>query len=294
MLNLKTDIGNKGKQMTASPFTLYNAGLYDFSTLRQLPWPDWRFFALKLFGCKDEPHKIGGLRLDGKLKGASVLIFNHHENAGKRIDEETIQDIHSEVGKRIGSKFFVIAPRGVFDFQQDYIDLDGVRYYALRIPYSAINELHQREFTALAQPTDERAVNDIVDAWGFDFIQPPVVEYSVGTRRRGGGLEGFLKLKKFQSRARLRGEDVRGGLESFSMLMLDFNFDGGIFDLDNVYFAHEMEGSNWECSFSSQEIGKQVMAVFIDYHGNEAREIIPGRLLGGNLKEGSGKAKVLA
>lgn len=108
-------------------------GLYDFSTLKKLAWTDWRFFALQLFGCKDEPHTIGGLVLDGKLKGAGVLVFNHHENPGKRIDEESIQTIHSAVGKKIGRKFFIIAPRGVFDFQQDYVDLEGVRYYALRI-----------------------------------------------------------------------------------------------------------------------------------------------------------------
>ncbi|MDQ3252643.1 MAG: site-specific DNA-methyltransferase, partial [Acidobacteriota bacterium] len=40
MLNLRSEIGNKGKALKAKPFTLYNAGLYDFSSLRQLPWPN--------------------------------------------------------------------------------------------------------------------------------------------------------------------------------------------------------------------------------------------------------------
>ena len=291
MLNLSRDIGNKGPRRDPQPFTLHNAGLYDFSKLKELPWEDWRFFALKLFGCKDEPHKIGGLKLDGKLKGASVLVFNHHENPGKRVDEETIQDIHSAVGKRVGTKFFIIAPRGVFDFQQDYIDLDTVRYYALRIPYSVIHELHQREFAALAQPSDEGAVNDIVDAWGFDFIQPPTVGYEVGCRRAKGESESFLKLKKFQSRARLRGQEVRGGLESFSMLMFDFDYDGNLFELDCFYFAHQMKESDWECGFPLQKIGKQVMAVFIDLHGNEAREVIPGVRFGAKLKGKKGRGK---
>ena len=166
---------------------------------KQLQWSDWRFFALQLFGCKDEPHTIGGLALDGKLKGASVLVFNHIEQPGRRIDEETIQDIHLAVGKKIGRKFFIIAPRGVFDFQQDYIDLDGVRYYALRIPYSVINELHHRDFIALKQPNDESAVNETVDAVGFDFIQPPKVEWSVSVKKRKGELfdEACLKDQAF-------------------------------------------------------------------------------------------------
>jgi len=75
---------------------------------------------------------------------------------------------------------FIIAPALTFDFQQDYLDLDDVRYYALRIPYSIIHELHQREFTALKQPADELAVNDTVEAVGFDFIRMPELKYECG------------------------------------------------------------------------------------------------------------------
>ena len=282
MLNLKSEIGNKGKSLKSKPFTLYNAGLYDFSSLRQLPRADWRFFALQLFGCKDEPHTLGGLKLDGKLKGHSVLVFNHHANPGKSIDEDTVRDIHAAVGKKIGRKFFIIAPRGAFDFQQDYLDLDGVRYYALRIPYSIINELHSRAFTALKQPSDETAVNDTVDAVGFDFIQPPQVDWTVSVRKRKGQLldEACLKIKKFASRARIRGEDKRGGLDTFSMLMLDFDYDGEVFDLDAVFYAHQMETEDWQAWFPVEGVGENVMAVFTDIYGNEAQEIIPRDKLG--------------
>lgn len=277
MLNLKAEIGNQGKALKLQPFTLYNAGLYDFSKLKQLPWADWRFFCLQLFGCKEELHTIGGLQLDGKLKGASVLVFNHHEKPGAGIDEETVRSIHAAISKKIGRKFYIIAPRGVFGFQQDYIDLDGVRYYAMRVPYSIINELHQREFTALKQPNDEMAVNDTVDSVGFDFIQPPKVKWAVGVNASKGQLvkEAFLKIDKFESRARLRGEDTHGGMETFSMLMLDFDYNGDVFDLDAVFYNHQMEAAGWEARFSAESLGNNVMAVFTDTHGNEAREVIP-------------------
>jgi DNA modification methylase len=187
LLSLQSDVGtNKGKTITAKPFALYNAGLYDFSTLKDLTWESWRFFSLQLFQCRDEPHKIGGIRLDGYLKGASVLIFNHQNQPGVRIDEETIQSMHDALGSKIGSRMFIVAPALVFDFQQDYITIDRVRYYALRIPYSIIHELHQREFVALTQPADELAVNDTVDAVGFDFVRRPELEYSVGAKQGGG------------------------------------------------------------------------------------------------------------
>jgi DNA modification methylase len=282
MLNLRADIGNKGKALKANPFTLYNAGLYDFSSLRQLTWTDWRFFALQLFGCKDEPHKIGGLQLDGKLKGASVLVFNFHERPGQRIDRDTVEQIHEAVGKKGGRKFFIIAPRGAFDFQQDYIDLDGVRYYAMRIPYSIINELHSREFTALEQPKDEKAVNATIDSVGFDFIQPPLVQWKVGINALEGNLfnQAYLKIKSFKSRVRLRNEDVYGDLETLSTIMLDFNFDGEVFDLDAVFYGDELKKTEWEARFPYEGLGEKIMVVFLDIHGNEAREVIPREVFG--------------
>ncbi len=283
MLSLRKSIGNsKGPRIKPKPFVLYNAGLYDFSTLRKLPWEDWRFFALGLFGCKDEPHKIGGLSVDGKLKGAAVLVFNHLENPGKDIDEETILSIHAIVGKKIGRRFFIIAPRGVFRFQQDYLEFDGIRYYALRIPYSVISELHSREFTALQQPNDEKAINALVESVGFHFIQAPVVSWGVTIKKRKDQLfeEACLTIKRFKSSARLSNDDAQGGLEAFSMLMVDYNYDGEVFDLDAAFFAHQIEAQKWEALFPADSVGEKIMAVFVDIHGNESRIVIPREKFG--------------
>jgi DNA methylase len=283
MLNLRQEIGNKGRAVKPKPFTLYNAGLYDFSRLRELPWESWRFFALQLFQCRDEPHKIGGIALDGYLKGASVLVFNHQKQPGVRIDEETIRSLHEALGSRVGSRMFIIAPALTFDFQQDYIDLDDVRYYALRIPYSIIHELHQRDFTALKQPADELAVNDTVEAVGFDFIRTPELEYECGVNQRNGELlpEVFICIKTFKSEAVVR-EPLRkkGNRETLSMVMLDYDYNGDVFDLDAVFFADPIEKAGWEIRFPVESVGEQVMAVFIDIYGNEAKEVIPGERLG--------------
>ncbi len=259
------------------PFTLYNAGLYDFSKLKELPWVSWRFFALQLFQCRDEPHKIGGVQFDGYLKGASVLVFNHTKNPGARFTEETLEEIHEAVGKRVGNKMFIIAPALTFDFQQDYIDLDGVRYYALRIPYSIINELHQREFTALKQPSDEMAVNDTVEAVGFDFIRTPELKFKCGADKRKGDKPdgGIIKIQTFKSEAVVR-EPLRkkGNLETLSMVMLDYDYDGEVFDLDAVFYADALAKADWEVRFPLESLGAKLMAVFIDIYGNEARVVL--------------------
>lgn len=283
MLNLRQKIGNKGQALKLQPFTLYNAGLYDFSKLKELPWESWRFFALQLFQCRDEPHKIGGIKLDGYLKGASVLVFNHQMQPGVRIDEETIRSLHEALGTKVGNRMFIIAPTLTFDFQQDYIDLDEVRYFALRIPYSIIQELHQREFTALKQPSDELAVNDTVDAVGFDFIRTPELKYECGSCKMESKLlsEAFIRIKIFKSDAVVR-EPMRkkGNLETLSMMMLDYDYDGNIFDLDAVFYANEIEKAGWEVRFPLESIERQMMVVFVDIYGNEARELIPAERFG--------------
>lgn len=269
MLNLRSGSDDQSDEFKIKPFTLYNAGLYDFESLRRLPWESWRFFALQLFGCKDEPHKIRGFQLDGKRLGASVLVFNHFDKG--TVSRETIADIHASIGKQVGNTCYIIAPRGAFLFQEDYVELDGMRYYALRIPYSFINELHAREFSALTQPADEDAVNETVEAVGFDFIQAPAVEFTTGTLRD----TAFLKLSKFESRARVRGADKLGGFETFSMVLVDFGFDGNLFNLDSVFYAHDISEKNWTLTFPLKHLRGNAMFVFLDVYGNEARIVVP-------------------
>jgi len=279
MLNLRKEIGNKGKKLKSKPFTLYNAGLYDFSKLKELPWDSWRFFALQLFQCREEPHTIGGISLDGYLKGASVLVFNHMKELGVRIDEETVASLHEALGSRVGNKLFIVAPALTFDFQQDYIDLGDVRYYALRIPYSIIHELHQREFTALKQPSDEMAVNDTVEAVGFDFIRTPELKYKAGLERKKDEQfeHGFIKITTFKSEAVVREPyKKKKNLETLAMVMLDYNYDekSQVSGLNDIFYADAIENDGWKVRFQIENLGKKIMAVFIDIYGNEARVLM--------------------
>jgi site-specific DNA-methyltransferase (adenine-specific)/adenine-specific DNA-methyltransferase len=296
MLNLCKEIGNKGPKLKPKPFTLFNAGLYDFSQLRELKWDDWRFFAMQLFQCRDKPHKVGGITFDGSRQGADVMVFNHFEHKNAAISEETIQEIHEAVGSRVGNKVFIIAPALTFDFQQDYIELNGVRYYALRIPYSIIHELHRREFTALKQPADEMAVNDTVEAVGFDFIRTPELEYKLGKTKPKGELfeQAFIEIKTFRSDAVVR-EPFRkkGNRETLSMVMLDFDYDEAsqVFDLDEVQYADAIEKAGWKVAFRPDMLGKKMMAVLLDIYGNEARILIDAKDFG-PVKKRATAAKV--
>lgn len=261
LLNL-TDNLTKEK-VDAKPFILYNAGLYDFPTIRNLDRTNWRLFALQLFNCIDDPHKIKGFAFDGKREGQSVWIYDFHATDAK-ITTETIDDLHARIGTSVDGDVFIIAPKGCFDFMEDYIEKDNVRYYSLRIPYSFIAELHKRKFTAINQPRNSEDVNDGIEAVGFDFIQLPDLEFEITA--------GKLHIKQFEGKTRNRGQDETHGWDSFSMLMIDYSYDGDVFDLDEVKYAKDFDEQ--VVDFASDKIANKAMLIFLDKFGNEVRVII--------------------
>lgn len=285
MLNLKRKIGNKGKTLKPQPFTLFNAGLYDFTQLKSLPWEDWRFFALSLFQCQDNPHKVGGIQLDGYRGSDDVLIFNHTFGGGVVLDYGFIDDLHAQIGSKIGSRFFIIAPAASVTFLEDYVDKRKTRYYILRIPYSIINELHSQDFVALAQPIDETQVNGTVDAVGFDFIRSPKVECDYFTRQRKDKKykEAIIKIKSFKSESMAKGISQKSNFETLSMVLVDYNYPYDPtrkgkeppppFELDTFFYASQIQKTDWEIRMPLNILGECVMLIYIDIYGNEYTEI---------------------
>ncbi|MDQ1084711.1 MULTISPECIES: site-specific DNA-methyltransferase [Microbacterium] len=282
MLSLKANIGNKGRSLSASPFTLSNAGLYDFARLRDLAWLDWRFFALNLFGCVDDPHKVAGIELDGYRNGADVLVFNHRQDGGVVLDHGFIDNLHSQIGSRSSADVFIIAPAASVAFLEDYIDHGEVRYYVLRIPYSIVNELHDRPFEALRQPIDADDVNRTVDAVGFDFIQQPSVRCDYWREQNGDSEVAFVRIEEFNSEALARGVTARGNRKTLAAVLIDFDYpydqaadsdSAPPFVLDEVKFAAELEDSDWKIELSGKSLGDFAMIVYLDVFGNEYTEV---------------------
>jgi site-specific DNA-methyltransferase (adenine-specific)/adenine-specific DNA-methyltransferase len=118
-----------------------------------------------------------------------------------------------------------------------------------------------------------------VDAVGFDFIRSPELDYAVIADKRKGGMptEGVLHIKTFKSEAVVRDAGKKANRETLSMVMLDYDYDkeSDVFDLDAVFYAEAIQKADWEVRFPLESVGKQLMAVFVDIYGNEAREVIP-------------------
>lgn len=285
MLNLRSEIGNKGQPLKPKPFTLYNAGLYDFARVKELPWDGWRSYALGLFQCQDKPHKVAGIQLDGYRGGDDVLVFNHTLGGGVVLDYGFVDDLHAQIGSRIGSRFFIIAPAASVTFLEDYIKKGRTRYYILRIPYSIINELHNRDFEAIKQPVDETQVNETVEAVGFDFIRQPKVECEYSVRQRAGEMfkDAVVKIKTFKSQSMAKGASQKGNRETLSIVLVDYDYpydpkrsgkeSPPPFEVDAVFYANDIQTANWEVRLPLDSLGEYVMLIYVDIYGNEYTEI---------------------
>jgi len=261
-------------------FTLYNSGLYDYRMIKELPWEQYRDFALKLFQCRDERHEISKIELDGYLGADSVMVFNYQKHPNAVLDRGFIDDLHKYLGDKIGRRFFIIAPAASVRFLEDYIEKGKTKYFILRIPYSIIEEIHKRGFSKIKQPVSEMDVNDTVDAVGFDFIQVPTVEckYFIANKKGqlelgSGTKECVIKIERFESKVISRKPLEFANLETLSMVMLDYDFDGEVFDLDDVFYAEDLKKNGYEVRFAEDKGKKQIMVIYIDIFGNEKREI---------------------
>jgi len=295
LLNLREEIGNRGKPLKSKPFTLYNAGLYDYKMVKDLHWDKYREFVLKLFQCRDELHRIAGVELDGYLGADPVMVFNYKKHEDVILDREFIDDLHKILGDKVGYRFFIIAPAASVMFFEDYIQKPAKRagkvqtkYFVLRIPYSIIDELHRKGFTHIKQPIREADVNDTIDAVGFDFIQIPDVECDYFIESKRGQIEmdksnkeAVIKIRNFKSNIFTKKPLKFENRETLSMVMIDYDYNGKVFDFDDVFYAEDLKKNDWEMRFDlsavaqagADKIASQMMIIYIDIFGNEKREV---------------------
>lgn len=251
-------------------FIVYNAGLYDNSRLNSFDERQWKQFAMSLWDVEPAEKTVRGISFDGHRDGAPVKVYTPQEleRIGGLVTEETIEQLYRRLGACAGRELYVIAPRGKFAFASDELDGDGewdVTFYFLRIPNS-MTERFTDNFSAQLQASDTDSVNDAVDAVGFDFIRPPKVDFAVE--------DGRLIINAFNAQARIRGKYEYMGMEAFSMLLVDFSYDGQVFSMDDVYYRDDFKNNS--IPFPVRRIRGQAMLIFIDKFGNEYKATYGG------------------
>jgi len=273
MLNLKAEIGNRGKALKPKPFVLYNAGLYlDSGFIEKMDEADYRKFVLELFNAEPSEHKIKGVQFHGILNNRPVMVFSQKDF----LTYEFIDDMHKTVGSGLKDEMCIIVPQSVVRFNEDYVDKGKIRYHILKVPYSIIQKILEKDFVRGLQPLSKANINQTIESIGFDFIYPPKVECEYSQGRGKTLFDNFvIKVKKFEplqiSKKPVEFEDPKK--EALSMVMIDKDYDGKVFDMDHYFFGDEIIENDFEVIFPKEKAGQKIMIIYLDVLGNEKVEV---------------------
>ena len=137
---------------------------------------------------------------------------------------------------------------------------------------------------ALRQPIKEADVNEVIDAAGFDFVQQPEVTLKARKARPRGQMftEYILELSEFRARTLATEPEDYKNFETFSMAMLDLDYDGEVFRLGRVCWADDLiteaggldEVESIQIRITQAEFtGNRLMVILCDRYGNEKTRV---------------------
>lgn len=285
--NPKKKYGKKAKS-----FVTAQLGMYDLKKALDLEWEKYQEFVSGLFEVEIKKNKIAGFEFDGKKGDYSVKIFDYRKFKDSAINENYLKEMHGVVGKKASGRVYIIAPANFVEFLTNYHEIDGVKYYFLKIPYHVIKELHKTPFQKLRQPQSKKNVNDLDEAIGFHFIRHPEVKSKLKKNKD----EIKILIKSFVSHELEsdKAQDEKGmkNFETLSAVFVDKNYNGKAFEMDEAFFADELlpkkskkdddedikeelkklQKKGLEISFKKSELGKQIMVIYTDIYGNDFTE----------------------
>jgi len=293
----------KEKPLTAKAFTLFNAGIYDNQSILNLDWQAYREFVLKLFEVREDLHTINSFPVDGYIGVHSAYIWDYPNCKNETLDIGYVESLHRVLGGKAGERFYLIAPVISFAFLMDEINLGETTYVFLKVPISILTRLiDKKALGAFPQPCAETSVNEVIDAVGFDFISPPRVvtqclrlapaKPDLLTQNRR---DFIIRIKEFRSDTLASSPEDFENFETLSMVLLDFNFNGKVFDLDAVYWAEDLVNTELkrkeqtstagyaervkDCDYLDVRIPEEkaidnMMVIFVDKYGNEKKQIL--------------------
>ncbi len=226
-------------------------------------------------------------------------IWNYNTHKNSNVDEQYLKNIHQTIGGKVSGRVYIIAPANSIGFITDYYEIDGLRYYFLKIPYQVVKELHKIPFHKLRQPQSKNNVNNLDDAIGFHFIKQPEVK-TVFKKTKD---EIIITIKEFKSQYYKDEEGkVLENFETFSSVFIDKNFNDKQFIMTNSYFADELLSKKKKSTEESEEddeeireglrglekdgmtitlkrddVGEKIMLVYTDIYGNDFTEVFSSK-----------------
>lgn len=270
----------KSEPLKAKTFALFNAGVYDKENILSLHWEQYKEFVMKLFEVRKNEHRINGFNVDGYIGVYSAYIWNYPEKKKIAIDEDYVSELHSFLKGKAGERFYMIAPTQSINFMQDEIKLGETVYTFLKVPVSVLIRLIQSgELSSFKQPKSEENVNEVIDAFGFDFVSQPQVKYSLHKQKKTEGMfetdQYTIRLSEFYSDGLLYSPEDFKNFETLSLVLIDLDYEADPFIMNMHLWGKDLvkdETTPVEINIDAEKWEKAKLAVIlIDEYGNEKK-----------------------
>ena len=166
---------------------------------------------------------------------------------------------------------------------EDEIQIGKTTYVILKVPLSVLMALIEQGVAgSIRQPTNEDSVNEVIDAVGYDFISQPIVTAKY-IRERPSETDLFnqktrdylIRMSDFRSNTLASDPEDFAPFETFSMVLVDTDYNGDTFNLFRVFWADDIlneDRTEAVVRLPEDDVnGETMMVIFMDKYGNELK-----------------------
>lgn len=270
----KLDSSSKKKEkynLPPKPFDIISAGAYDFSKIMNLRQnkESYILFVLGLFGLsRGESSGLSKYKLPNiyALKDGNPVeiypVWDDEYLKEIRIDEDYLREIIDGSRGRLKGDYYIITPETctiVGDTVMQNPQKEDVHFHMLKFPYKILEDV-SRHFQIEEQPCTPSDINRLISSTAFYFNE----EVKIKTKRKK---DGFI-IEEFSTNILNANKEMFTGLQGLSMILVDFDYNGKVFNMDRVVYAKDIKDGGF---VKVSELSDKSAIIAIDRHGNESK-----------------------
>ena len=252
-------------------FSIISAGAYDFSRIMNLRKNKGAYinFVLGLFNIIreeknfDQKYKLSNIYAEKDNNPVEVYpVWEDNYLRDIKIDEDYLKEIIIATGGRLKGDYYIITPESctvITDTTLKNSNNEEVNFKLLKFPYKILEEI-ARHFQIEEQPSSQEEINKLISSTAFYFNE----DIKIGVERIPEG----IKIKQFKTEILDKSKKRFEGLKGLSMLLIDKNYNGQIFNMDLAIYKKEISE---EGIVKVEGLTENSYLIVIDKHGNESK-----------------------
>jgi len=255
------------------PFSIISAGVYDFSRIMNLRKNKEAYinFVLGLFSIMREEkdyslkYKLSNIYAEKDNNPVEVYpVWDDEYLKEIRIDEDYLKEIVVTTGGRLKGDYYIVTPESCTVITNTTLkngNNEDINFKLLKFPYKILEDV-SRHFQIKDQPASTGDINKLISSAGFYFNE----EIEIAIEKIP---EGF-KIKHFSTGILNQDKEKYKELEGLSMILIDKNYDGQVFNLIQAIYKNEISE---EGIVKIEGLTENSHLIAIDKHGNESKII---------------------